>query len=63
MDIHKMAKKKVKKKITGLQNQSKSPSYIEETLVDTAKTIKTSSIHPMTQIYADIKEQSDNSEG
>jgi hypothetical protein len=39
------------------------PSHIEETLVDTAKTIKTSTIHLMTQIYADIEEQSDNNKG
>jgi hypothetical protein len=58
-----MAKKKIKKNITGLWNQSKLPSHIERTLVDTAKTIKTLSIHLMTQIYADIEEQSDNNEG
>jgi hypothetical protein len=51
-----MAKKEIKKNITGLWNKFKLPSHIEETLVDTAKTIETLSIHLMTQIYADIEE-------
>jgi hypothetical protein len=63
VNIHEIAKKNIKKNITSLWNQSKSPFHIQGTLVDTAKTIETSSIYLMTQIYADIEEQLDNNEG
>ena len=60
VNIRDMAKK-IKKNITGLRNQSKSTSHVEEAPIDrdSTKTL----IHPVTRIHSEIKEQSDNDEG
>ena len=60
VNIRDMAKK-IKKNITGLRNQSKSTSHVEEAPIDrdSAKTL----IHPVTWTHSEIEEQSDNDEG
>ena len=56
-----MAKKKLKKNITGLRNQSKSSSHVEVVLDDSTKAAETPSTCPV--IHADLDEQSDNDKG
>jgi hypothetical protein len=54
--IHQIAKKKHKKNITGLRNQSKTASHIKEALDDsTGKAVETAP-------DADVDEQLDNNE-
>ena len=54
-----MAKKKLKRNITGLRNQSKTASHVEEAPVNNAETAE---IPTHSVINADIDEQSDNSD-
>ena len=56
-----MAKKKHKKNITGLRNQSKMASHVKEAPDDsTAKAVETAPTH--TVFYEDVDGQSDNDE-
>jgi hypothetical protein len=57
-----MAKKKIKRNITGLRNQSKTVSHVDEAPDVSEKGIKISQIHLGIQIHADIVDDSEQSD-